>query len=206
MSKRVLIVSELFEPMNSIGAVRPSKLAKYLTKNGIKVTVFTSHKTRTDNNYSPDGFTVIYDQEIVNNPSSVISHRDATLQSNSTRITNAYLRKELSLMHRQYLAYQAGRLFCRRFVNAVNCGEINLEEYDYIFTTFGPIGPVLTGIEIKRLDPKVKWISDFRDPMISQLIPSLAKPLYGYIQRRSIILCDYATTVSEGYKKRIQIN
>ena len=54
MSKRVLIVSELFEPMNSIGAVRPSKLAKYLTKRGIEVTVFTSYKTRTDNNYSPE--------------------------------------------------------------------------------------------------------------------------------------------------------
>lgn len=205
MSKKVLLVSELFEPMNRIGAVRPSKLAKYLTRNGVDVTVFTSYKTIIHNTYSPDGFIVLYDKALEDEHSDVRSHKEAAPHCKSTLKTISPFRKELSLIYRQFLAYKEGKLFCRRFMNAVNNGIINLKEYDYIFTTFGPIGPVLTGIKIKQLNHNIKWINDFRDPMVSKLLPSIAKPLYGHIQKKSIILSDYVTTVSEGYKNRIQI-
>ena len=39
MSKRVLLISYHFAPQNVIGAVRPTKLAKYLTRMGYEVTV-----------------------------------------------------------------------------------------------------------------------------------------------------------------------
>ncbi len=39
MSKRVLLISYYFAPNNVIGAVRPTKLAKYLTRMGYEVTV-----------------------------------------------------------------------------------------------------------------------------------------------------------------------
>ena len=37
--KRLLIISYFFAPQNLIGAVRPTKLAKYLTRMGHEVTV-----------------------------------------------------------------------------------------------------------------------------------------------------------------------
>lgn len=39
MSRRALIISYYFAPQNTIGAVRPTKLAKYLTRLGYEVTV-----------------------------------------------------------------------------------------------------------------------------------------------------------------------
>ncbi len=45
MSKRVLIVSRFFAPQNAIGAVRPTKLAKYLTRMGYRVTVLCGDAT-----------------------------------------------------------------------------------------------------------------------------------------------------------------
>ena len=39
MGKRILIISYYFAPQNAIGAVRPTKLAKYLTRMGHEVTV-----------------------------------------------------------------------------------------------------------------------------------------------------------------------
>ena len=39
--KRILIISYYFAPQNVIGAVRPTKLAKYLTRMGHEVTVIS---------------------------------------------------------------------------------------------------------------------------------------------------------------------
>ena len=39
MGKRILIISYYFAPQNAIGAVRPTKLAKYLARMGHEVTV-----------------------------------------------------------------------------------------------------------------------------------------------------------------------
>ena len=39
MAQRVLLISYYFAPQNAIGAVRPTKLAKYLTRMGYEVTV-----------------------------------------------------------------------------------------------------------------------------------------------------------------------
>ena len=39
MGKRILIISYFFAPQNAMGAVRPTKLAKYLSRMGHEVTV-----------------------------------------------------------------------------------------------------------------------------------------------------------------------
>ena len=38
MNRRALIISYYFAPQNTIGAIRPTKLAKYLTRLGYDVT------------------------------------------------------------------------------------------------------------------------------------------------------------------------
>ena len=44
MGKRILIISYFFAPQNAMGAVRPTKLAKYLSRMGHEVTVYEKRK------------------------------------------------------------------------------------------------------------------------------------------------------------------
>ena len=41
--KTILLISYYFAPQNAIGAVRPTKLAKYLTRMGYEVTVLCAN-------------------------------------------------------------------------------------------------------------------------------------------------------------------
>ena len=107
------------------------------------------------------------------------------------------------MTRRQLLQYKVSRRFADGFANAVKKGTVALAEYDCIFTTFGPVGTILVGLYAKKTAPQIRWICDFRDPMVSQIMPKLVTPFYGYLQRKSIRLAQCVTTVSEGYQKRI---
>ena len=197
---RVLIVSEWFEPQNAIGAVRPSKLAKYLAQMGYKVDVFTSRIGKPDIPYEPAGFRVIYDSN------SIYVHAETPNQKSAAPKTQkSKLRQELSMICRQIISYRSGKAFLNKFIAAVQTGEVVLTEYDCLFTTFGPVSAVLIGRYIKRQVPNIKWINDFRDPMVSQIMPRLFRTFYQYLQRQSIRECDFVTTVSGGYKKRLAV-
>lgn len=198
---KVLIVSELFEPLNRIGSIRPSKLAKMLSKSGYEVDVFTSYKTKVDKEYNPQGFRIIYDKTksySSNNRNVVTSNRKVIKFNRQSKII-----RELSGFYRQIRVLKEGIEFKDNFFKTVEKGIINISDYDCIFTTFGPVGTILIGIETKRTHPNIKWINDFRDPMISKVMPKLIYPYYSYLQKKSIELCDYVTTVSNGYKKRM---
>ena len=191
-------MSELFEPQNAIGAVRPSKLAKYLAQMGHDVDVFTSRIGKQDIPYEPFGFHVIYDSK----PFCV--HAKTPMQERVVpKAPKSKLRQEISMIYRQIVSYRSGKAFLNRFVAAVQTGEIVLAKYDCLFTTFGPVSSVLIGRYIKRQVPNIRWINDFRDPMVSRIMPLCSHSFYRYLQCRSVRECDIVTTVSEGYKKRL---
>lgn len=201
--KRVLIISELFYPMNVIGAVRPTKLAKLLAANGYQVDVFTTPRT------------VSIKQELERenyNLVSGIEDMEASEEEQGTSVITKIagrikkrgkILSELAMTRRQLLYIKAGKAFCRSFVEAVNTGRVDLTQYDCVFSTFGPVGSLLVGRKAKKLCPQLRWICDFRDPMLSQAMPKSLAWYYGYLQKKSIRLADSVTTVSNGYRKRI---
>ena len=208
MGQKILVISRLFEPENEIGALRPTKFVKCLTEKGYSIDVFTSVRTIKGSSYTPKGFRVIYDKE----------HSESKeTKANSDRVTGCFkrfidqvpnkvirtIRQELASTYRQMLEYRRGKVFLQSFKNAIIDKRIILDEYQCVFTTFGPVDSVLVGLYIKKNYPQIKWINDFRDPMISQMIPKLFYPWYRYLQNKSIDMCDYAVTVSEGYYRRM---
>ncbi len=200
MKEKILIATELFEPLNAIGAIRPSKLARYLTGIGYSVDVFTSWKTRVQCGYQPAGFRVFYDQDRYPDPSPAhTAGPNAMVPAAKSRMW-----KLLAVYRRFWVSYRNGVEFSRNFENAVNSGVLHLEDYRCVFSTFGPVGSLLTGRKAKKLNPRLMWINDFRDPMLTRITPFFFRPLYGYLQHKSILECDSVTTVSEGYRKRIQ--
>lgn len=207
--RKILIVSELFYPMNRIGAVRPTKLAKYLNMRGYEVTVFTSNECLLNDNCLPIlPYSVIYarktkpqvtDRKNTENDKHV-DNRKGKIGHNKI-IYNVL--QEMRMTKRQYYSYKKGKEFCQLFCEYIDSGKLKIEDYECVFSTFGPIGSMLSGMEAKRRNPSLIWINDFRDPMVSQIMPKIFVPYYGHLQKKSINAADYTVTVSEGYRKRM---
>ena len=201
--KRILIITELFYPMNRIGAIRPTKLAKFLQKNNYEVTVFTSAKCLSDIHIEPSfPYSVIYAPQTKEELPTNSKYTVAQKAINSDQKLNKFL-YELKLVKRQTIAYKDGKAFLASFVKALDEFTLSLNDFDCVFSTFGPVGSLLAGMEAKKRKPSLIWINDFRDPMVSQIMPKSFAPYYWHLQKKSIKNADYTVTVSEGYKKRI---
>lgn len=212
--KKILIISELFFPMSKIGAVRPTKLAKYLHLKGYGVTVFTSDECLQKVENAPSlPYSVVYAKKQnvpMTGNKQTADDKAANLgketgRSVHSRIVNNVL-QEMRMTKRQYYSYQKGKAFHQLFCDYINLGEIRLEEFECVFSTFGPIGSLLSGMEAKKRNPSLIWINDFRDPMVSQIMPKSFAPYYKHLQRKSINTADYTVAVSEGYKKRMSFH
>lgn len=145
---RILIVCQLFEPMNEIGAVRPTKLATFLSKKGHKVDVFTSSdringKVEIDNK----PYRLIYDC-IIQNPET--SQAVSSYTKKKSHRKEGKVIKEAKKTYRQLLSIKKGKVFAENFSKAIDESLINLSDYDFVFSTFGPIGSIYAGIIAKK--------------------------------------------------------
>lgn len=197
MAKRVLILSELFEPQNTVGAIRPGKLAKYLHQNGYSVTVFCAAENLRGAGAPERPYPVIYAGSA---PTPVpVSGGKAK----GTALQDPSWKRDLKMLKRQLAALKKGRAFADLLRQAVEDGTLVPDQFDCVFSTFGPVGSVLAARAFHRMAPQVRWVQDFRDPMVSQIMPKLMKPYYGFLQRSAVRHADGITTVSEGYARRI---
>lgn len=201
--KKVLIVSYLFAPQNKVGGIRPTKISRYLFRSGYSVSVFTA---------SPDDqmYRIIHigndedNNTIEQKKTEVINDlQNASKVNTIPGNRRSKMRHEFGILYRQLLKNMNSYRFIRQFKRCAKSKKIDINSYDVIFTTFGPIGNVLIGLYVKKHYPKVKWLCDFRDPMVTDLTPALLKPLYRFIQNRSCKLADSIIAVSKGYLERI---
>lgn len=75
----------------------------------------------------------------------------------------------------------------------------------YLFTSYQPLSDLLIGLLLKKLNPHIFWIADFRDPYPEKI---KAKNIFPPLQR--IVLqwlhkhCDLITVVSKGIKQHFK--
>jgi glycosyltransferase involved in cell wall biosynthesis len=138
----VLIFAYAFPPENTIGAARPFRFAKYLSRQGYNCRVFTAsdQSGRNDPNteYVPDPF---------------VTHSRHHLSWQLERaIRKVFLPGELGIQW-SYYASRAARAFIR--AHPSTCVTL--------FSTFPPLGPHLAAWQLARSE-NLPWIADFRDP------------------------------------------
>ena len=197
--KKVLIVSDFFFPAANIAAVRPSKIAKRLTADGYCVDVFTRY---------PIGEGA---GEYCNKCFSFQSGNALNVMKKESNRKKTGIKK---LLFENFSLFYKGLFKIKNTVetNRKNKQMLNAfktfiaenpQEYDAVFTTFGPVGSLLCGLYYKKKFPQVKWICDFRDPAVV----SQCGPLKNFFRRlkeqKSCKLADEIVTVSNGYMKRI---
>ena len=197
--KKVLIVSDLFFPSAAVGAVRPSKIVKRLTADGYYVDVFTRYPVGDDSSeYCRKAFS------FQSGSSLNVMKKESNVERTGAKKFffenfNLFYKKlykikntiETNIRNRQML-----NAFKRFVAN-------NPQDYDVIFTTFGPVGSLLCGLYYKKKFPQVKWICDFRDPAVVSQCGPLKKLSRRIKEQKSCRMADEIVTVSNGYLKRI---
>ncbi|MEE1283555.1 MAG: glycosyltransferase [Acutalibacteraceae bacterium] len=197
--KKVLIVSDFFFPSANIAAVRPSKIAKRLTADGYCVDVFTRY---------PIGEGA---GEYCNKCFSFQSGSALNVMKKEENVKRTGIKKILfekfNFLYMSLLKIKSNLQTNRKNKQMLDAFKTfiaeNPQEYDAVFTTFGPVGSSLCGLYYKKKFPQVKWICDFRDPAVV----SQCGPLKNFFRRlkeqKSCRLADEIVTVSNGYMKRI---
>lgn len=166
--KRILIISYYFAPQNLIGAVRPTKLAKYLARMGHDVTVVCGVGTgagedptlRRDLQELPNVHVV----EEWNPLRRIRAQKSAGAPSAQPAAVPAAHRPSLKRRAAdaayRYLRWTAECSFGRRAVKKLR--ELG-GSYDVVFSSYAPVSVHETARWAKKHGMAGRWIADFRD-------------------------------------------
>lgn len=189
--KRILIISELFYPKNAIGALRPTKIRKYLTEKGYTVDVITKSFSEKD---SFENGRIWRIDAVADTQGGVTA---------APRSSDKGVIKELKRAKRTLISIKSSKHYCRDVIRFTDTHPVPISEYDAVFTTFGPVSSVFIGLELKKRHPKIKWLCDFRDPMVVEEVSVFLKPYMRALQNMACRAADKIIAVSDGYLKRI---
>lgn len=204
--KSVLIISYYFAPQNVIGAVRPTKIAKYLSRMGYAVTVICGQGM-----LEMKDPTLLKDMEELTdvhvarewNPlrsykakekgagvKSLPEQGQGNVKVQEKRSLKGRARNSLYLL----LCLLADRSFARRGYREI-CGM--RRRFDVVLSSYGPISALQIAQKMKKKGLAKRWVADFRD--VVEMPFAWQK---GYTQRflQSVRQqADCITGVSEGY-------
>ena len=166
MGKRILIISYFFAPQNAMGAVRPTKLAKYLSRMGYEVTVLCGPgmNDRRDPTLARD-LAALREVHVIREWNPLRDRRPrpttpaAATQPSAASPRGGALHAARDAAYR-WLRWQADRSFRRRAVAALD-GLTGT--YDVVFSTYAPWSVHEIAREAKRRGLARRWIAEFRD-------------------------------------------
>ncbi|MBE5802408.1 MAG: glycosyltransferase family 4 protein [Clostridiales bacterium] len=174
MSKRILMISYFFAPENTIGAVRPTKLAKYLQRQGHEVTVLCG-----DGMWGLDDPTLERDlQELRDvhilrewNPVRDRYEKKAAMASEAkVQNDSGPVRGKSSWIGRQFrrlkdAVYIYLTVISDRHFQWLGCKELKklTGQYDAVFSTYSPLSVHMIARKAKKTGLAAKWIADCRD-------------------------------------------
>jgi len=179
MKNKILIVTTAFSPESEIGAVRITKIAKYLVRSGMEVTVISPklHSfSKVDYEMEEKEFDNI---ERVQIPHSdfferfFLRRRNNLLQKGSA---NSYLKNSdkvnvfsnlkvyiFQFLHFIYTIIRNLDWQKKAFKHInINCIE---NQFDIVFSSYPSIASHWISSQVKKKKIAKKWIADFRDPM-----------------------------------------
>lgn len=185
MKKRVLLVSYYFAPQNTIGAIRPTKMAKYLERMGYEVTVICGggldekvdptlqrdleglkdvHLIRE---WNPLRDRALKKAQAAGAEKAQAGKKEAAASGDAqplntsgvTAMIKRYLGKALDNVY-LYLSWLSDRDFCRLAKREVRRLK---QRYDCVLSSYSTISTHEIGWYAKKTGKADKWIADFRD-------------------------------------------
>ncbi|MBE5815833.1 MAG: glycosyltransferase family 4 protein [Clostridiales bacterium] len=176
MKKRILLISYYFAPENVIGAVRPTKLAKYLLRQGHEVTVICGDGQRglDDPTLAKDleAFTDVhvlrewnplrdrYERKARTRQAAAPAGAAPAARSTGTKALVKRLIRAVANKVYIYLVVLSDRHF-----QYLACKELKKlsGHYDAVFSSFAPLSVHMVARKAKRMGLTDRWIADCRD-------------------------------------------
>lgn len=194
---RILIISYFFSPDNEIGAVRPTKFAKYLSNMGNDVHVVCLNKKNGTSFYKDENKVNIHRISNNNFITEREVNRENSIQNQIARedeVEKAEIFKEINNIKRT--TYELYKNY-----DWVNKSEKyikeNIKNIEVIFSTYGPLSTHILAERLKK-KLKIKWIADFRDPILFHDESYFKKKYMKNLQKKFCRNSDYITVVSKG--------
>lgn len=207
---RVLVIAEYVAPVRAVASLRWTRIGKYLARlPGVEVAVLTTEKTYggvcsnaecdEDALSDLDDFCRVYEIGRGRIPSffDALSNAKKWIKRWVLRIVPSDQPRRspgaIRGLRFQVLEKARTQLLSRRVEGSLR--EM-AQGFDAVVSSFGPTWPVLVAEEMKRINPDLVWLSDYRDPVYSPLVrnSSWAK---GFALAHSGS-ADAITAVSEG--------
>ncbi len=178
MGKRVLLISYYFAPQNTIGAIRPTKMAKYLERMGYEVTVICGggYDDKVDATLQRD-LDKLQDVHLIKewNPLRERSYRKAQARQQAptqpaqaaSKVSSSGVMSAIKQVVGKvldnvylYLAWLADRDFGRKAKQQVRQLE---GVYDCVLSSYATISVHEVARYAQKTGKARKWIADFRD-------------------------------------------
>lgn len=209
--KRILIISYYFAPQNLIGAVRPTKLAKYLTRMGHEVTVICGlgRNGHIDPTLEQD-LKELKDVHLIHecNPLRSMQIRKASQSSeskpesapaapvqNSPASANPVHKIIRASANAAYISqfWLADASFRRKAIREL--GRLK-GTYDFVISSYSPLSVHYIASAAKRRGIAKRWIADFRDEVVMwfQWMNYRKKRYFEMVRREADLIC----SVSQG--------
>ena len=220
MSK-LLIISYLFAPTSAIGAVRWTKLAKYMALDGYDVDVLTtSAKAPEDKLLAQDAagaanVNIIRIDHADHKFDETVYYKDqqsaASLSGGQKKplsrrikdmIWKSRLLKYPTAVYAAKQNFDRSRDFAKQAQKYIK-NSLDLAAYDAVICTYGPVCGTMMGLWLKKNYPDVPLIMDFRDPMVSDEYPFPYHDRYAAMQKKACAAADRIVIVSDGFRSRI---
>ncbi len=222
--KKLLVVSYLFAPTSVIGAIRWTKMSKYLSRMGYEIDVITTSAK------VPEDKLLIRDIENSPNINVIrIDHKDhkydQTVYYKDTQTAAAVKQAAQSgkkLLSRQIKdaiwhcrllsgitsVYVASQDYGRQtdFASQAEkyiAEKLDMSQYSAIICTYGPTGGTLLALWLKKNYPDIPLIMDFRDPMYSPSVPQPYRGIYRRLQNSACAAADRVIAVTDDLHSRI---
>jgi hypothetical protein len=165
----IVIISYDWPPRNAISVHRSYSWAKHWVEQGFKITVLTAAKQTFDEPL--DLFLPKLPVSIIEvSYSKVFWAFDLILRFSWIRSVAKSL---IKLMSKKLNINIDPRTSWRR---AAKPHVLKLsKETDYVISTYGPASAHLIALDMKKTNPKIKWIADYRDPWSQNYIVEISK-------------------------------
>ena len=178
--KRLLILAHFFAPFNTIGAVRPAKLAKYLALSGnYDITVVCAKPLQSEYDASRTA-DLQYPAKIVQVSRTCptfylkkillffFPNHEATIGRNlaggqADKITLKSAARRIGELINQRI----DRVYAKRERRAVEKLVRTDGEFDMVFSTYSQLSSLECAMRYKEAHPHCVWIADFRDPLLN---------------------------------------